>query len=56
MQKNEPFEILIEDITTEGAGIGKVDGYPLFVKDTMIGDRIRGIVVKAKKNYGYGQY
>ncbi len=55
MQKNEPFEILIEDITTEGAGIGKVDGYPLFVKDTMIGDRIRGIVVKAKKNYGYGR-
>lgn len=55
MEKNEAFEVLIEDMTLEGEGIGKVNGYPLFIKDAVIGDRIRGIVTKAKKNYGYGR-
>ena len=53
--KGQIFELLIEDMTDEGAGIGKADGYPLFVKDTVVGDRVRAQVIKDKKTYGYGR-
>ena len=50
MDKNQIFETVIEDISENGEGIGKVDGYTLFIKDAVIGDRIRGKVIKAKKS------
>ena len=55
MKKNEEFTVTIEDIGVNGEGIGKVDGYTLFIKDTIPGDVIRGIVTKDSKNYGYGR-
>ncbi len=55
MKKNETVIIKIEDISVNGEGIGKADGYPLFVKDAVIGDVIEAKVTKAKKNYGYGR-
>lgn len=55
MEKNQEFVIKIEDMTHEGEGVGKVDGYALFVKDTVIGDLARVKVIKNKKTYGYGK-
>ena len=55
MQKNEMVRVTIEDIGTNGEGIGKVDGYTLFIKDAIIGDVIEAKVMKAKKNYGYAR-
>ena len=54
-QKNDELEVDIIDMGTEGEGIGKVKGYPLFVKDAVIGDRVRVVVMKTKKNYGYAR-
>ena len=54
MQKNDTAVIEITDIGVGGEGIGKLDGYTLFVKDAVIGDRVEVKVIKAKKNYGYG--
>lgn len=53
--KNKEYEILIEDITLSGEGVGRINGYALFVKDTLVGDRIIAKVIKIKKNYGYGR-
>ena len=39
----------------DGEGIGKVDGYTVFVKDTVIGDKVQAKIMKAKKNYGYAR-
>lgn len=55
MEKNQIFQTVIEDMSEQGEGIGKVDGYTLFIKDTIIGDKIEGKVIKAKKTYGYGK-
>ena len=55
MQKNELVKVKIEDIGVGGEGIGKVDGYTLFIKDTIIGDVVEAKVMKAKKNYGYAR-
>lgn len=45
----------ITDMGQDGEGIGKVEGYTLFVKDAVIGDRVQVKVMKAKKNYGYAR-
>ncbi len=55
MRKNDLFEIEIIDIGVNGEGIGKIDGYTVFVKDAVIGDIIEAKLIKAKKNYGYGR-
>ena len=39
-QKNQLLTTEIIDISTEGEGIGKVNGYPFFIKDTIIGDQV----------------
>ena len=39
MEKNDFLEVTITDIGNDGEGIGKVDGYALFVKDAVIGDK-----------------
>ena len=55
MNKNDRIEITIEDIGSEGEGIGKFEGYTLFVKDTVMGDRALVQVMKTGKTYGYAR-
>ncbi len=54
-KKNDQIEINIEDIGTDGEGIGKVEGYTLFVKDTVMGDLALVQVMKSGKTYGYAR-
>lgn len=54
-QKNEITTVKIDDIGAEGEGIGKVDGFTLFVKDAVVGDLVEARIVKVKKNYGYAR-
>lgn len=55
IRKNDEFELTIEDMSEDGAGIGKQDGYIWFVKDAVIGDRIQARAMKMKKNYGFAR-
>lgn len=55
MRKNDTAVVKITDIGVNGEGIGKVDGYTLFIKDAVIGDTVEAKVMKAKKNYGYAR-
>ena len=55
IKKNDEFTVTIEDVGINGEGIGKIDGYPLFIKDAIIGDIAKVKVTKASKNYGYGR-
>lgn len=54
-QKNQLLTVNISDMSSEGEGVGKVDGYTFFIKDTVIGDEAQIRVTKLKKNYGYGR-
>ena len=54
-QKNDCYTVTIEDIGLEGEGIGKIDGFPLFVKDAIVGDVAKVKIVKAKKTYAYAR-
>lgn len=53
--KNDILEIRIDDIGSEGEGIGKYEGYTLFVKDTVMGDVAKVKVMKTGKSYGYAR-
>ena len=55
MQKNDLVTVEIVDMGTNGEGIGKIDGYTLFIKDAVIGDVAEVKIMKAKKNYGYAR-
>ncbi len=55
LKKNDRFTVTIEDLTEDGAGIGKLDGYIWFIKDTVIGDVVEASVMKRKKSYGFAR-
>lgn len=55
MKKNDKIVVTIEDIGVNGEGIGKVEGYTLFVKDAIIGDTVEAVITKPKKNYAYAK-
>ena len=54
-KKNDGVTVTIDDIGNDGEGIGKVEGYTLFVKDAVIGDTVEARITKCRKNYGYAR-
>lgn len=54
-KKNDLVTVEITDMGTDGEGIGKVDGFPLFIKDAVIGDTIQAKIIKTKKQYAYAR-
>ena len=54
-KKNDICKVTIEDIGTDGEGIGKIDGFTLFIKDAVLGDEVEAKIMKAKKNYAYAK-
>ncbi|MDO4343610.1 MAG: 23S rRNA (uracil(1939)-C(5))-methyltransferase RlmD [Eubacteriales bacterium] len=55
MKKDDILQLTIEDISSEGIGIGRADGTVLFVKDTITGDTVEAKIMKMKKTYGYAR-
>ena len=55
MKKDDIVKVTIEDMSSEGLGVGRSDGLALFVKDTVIGDVAEVKVMKMKKTYGYAR-
>lgn len=54
-QKNDIVTVRIEDIGNDGEGIGRAEGYTLFIKDAVIGDVVEARITKCRKNYGYAR-
>ena len=54
-RKNDLVTLEIEDCGIDGEGIGKADGFTVFVKDAVIGDTVTAKIMKSKKHYGYGK-
>lgn len=55
MKKEDLVQLEIEDISSEGLGIGHAEGMAVFVKDTVIGDVIQAKIIKRKKTYAFGR-
>ncbi|MBR3636915.1 MAG: 23S rRNA (uracil(1939)-C(5))-methyltransferase RlmD [Lachnospiraceae bacterium] len=54
-KKNDMVTVEITDMDEKGQGIGKAEGFTLFVKDAVIGDVIEAKVMKAKTNYAFAK-
>lgn len=53
--KNERLNVEIIDLTHEGLGVAKVDGYPLFIENTLPGETAEVLVVKVGKKFGFAK-
>lgn len=54
IEKNQSYIALIEDLTLEGNGVCRIDGFAVFVPMTAVGDEVKIKIVKVLKNYGFG--
>jgi len=55
VKKNERYTLDIIDLSYEGMGVAKIDGYPLFIVNALPGERVEVLVVKAGNKFGYGK-
>ncbi|WP_448561815.1 23S rRNA (uracil(1939)-C(5))-methyltransferase RlmD [Trichothermofontia sp.] len=54
-QQGQVVDVTIADLTDQGAGVGRLDNWVVFVPDTVPGDRVRVRLVQVKRQYGHGQ-
>ncbi|EOD6247908.1 23S rRNA (uracil(1939)-C(5))-methyltransferase RlmD [Enterococcus hirae] len=55
VKKNERYTLDIIDLSYEGMGVAKIDGYPLFIENALPDERVEVLVVKAGNKFGYGK-
>jgi len=55
VQKNDYIDARFEDLTHDGAGVAKVEGYPIFVPNGLPGEKAKIKVLKVNKGYGFGR-
>ena len=50
-QKGQKLELQVDDLAFGGAGVARHDGYVVFVRDALPGDRVRAEITKRKRAY-----
>ncbi|WLR44364.1 23S rRNA (uracil(1939)-C(5))-methyltransferase RlmD [Bacillus carboniphilus] len=54
-KKNEYYNVQFEDLTHDGAGVAKVDGFPIFVQGALPDEKGKIKVIKVKKGFAFGR-
>ncbi len=55
VEKNEVYDSVVTDMTSAGAGVVKINHYPLFVQGALRDETVRIRVTKTLKKYGFAQ-
>lgn len=55
IEKNEEFLTTILDMTHDGAGVAKINGFAVFVDGAITGETVKIKIVKVTKNFAYGK-
>ncbi len=55
LEKNKNYIVDIMDMTHEGFGVAKIDGFPVFIEGAIIGENIEIKIVKVLKSLAYGK-
>lgn len=55
LSKNDYVELHIDGLSHEGLGVGKYQGFTLFVKEALPGERVKAKLTKLKKHYGFAR-
>ena len=54
-RRGAELELRIDSLAYGGAGVARTDGYVVFVRDAVPGDRVRALVTKSKRHYAEGR-
>ncbi|MBD8069630.1 23S rRNA (uracil(1939)-C(5))-methyltransferase RlmD [Bacillus sp. PS06] len=55
IEKNEYYDVTFEDLTHDGAGVAKVEGFPIFVPNGLPEEKAKIKITKVKKGYAFGR-
>lgn len=55
VEKNKDYEVEVIGLDHEGAGVGRVDNFTVFVKDALPGEKVMAKIIKVSKNYAVGK-
>jgi len=55
VKKNNIYKLEILSEGYEGEGVAKVDSYPIFISNCLIGEEVETLIVKIKKGFSYGK-
>ncbi|MBM7568074.1 23S rRNA (uracil1939-C5)-methyltransferase [Paenibacillus sacheonensis] len=55
VNKNDDVTVEIIGLTHEGEGVGRADGFTLFIQGALPGETVHARVMKVKKTYGYAK-
>lgn len=55
INKNDQIELTIDDLSYEGKGVAKVDDFTLFVDNALPGEKVKAVVTKVGKSYGFAK-
>ena len=55
MQKNDEFEVTIQNLGTNGEGVALINGYPVFIPNALPNEIVKVKILKALKNFAYAK-
>lgn len=55
MKKNDVLEVEIVDVSYQGFGVAKIDGYPIFIDNALTGEKVEIQIVKVLKKFAFGK-
>ena len=55
IKKEQSYELKIEDMGTDGQGIGRIEGMAVFIDGAVVGDTVKAELTKLKRNYAFGR-
>lgn len=55
VEKNNIYEMMVDALGSTGEGIGRIDGFAVFVDGALPKETVRVLIIKIKKNYAYGK-
>lgn len=55
IEKNKEYIIEIDGMGYQGEGVGKVDGFTIFIQGAIQGEKVKVKVIKVNKNFAFGK-
>jgi 23S rRNA (uracil1939-C5)-methyltransferase len=55
VQKNDEHVVEIVDLTHEGSGVARIDGYTVFIPGALPTEQVKIKITKTTKSYGFGR-
>ncbi len=55
VEKNEFYDVEFVDMTHDGMGVCKIEGFPVFVANALKGEKAKVKIIKVNKSFGFGR-